>query len=322
MTTALTAKTETPLTRLNPTHLLALYGIIPAVALFLLVDHVLFGERLSRSLPADPHSMQWFNLVFMLPHIFASLFTFMDRDYRQAYRKRLSISVPLFAGIVLALPLLGAGALLMLVIAVYTIYHLINQQTGIAAIIARTKTRSYVAWRWGSLAIYILLYTTMLTGNHDLTGLLQLVFPLLVVIYVVSSFLCALGSKTLIGFYYILANAVMLVASYILFILNQPFFMILIPRVVHDISAFYFYVVHNSNRNSGELHNMLSKLRGYVAIPEYVLTPAAGVLCTAIVMFFLQKYTFFILAFLALFHYYWEGVIWKGGSPHREYIHL
>lgn len=311
-----------PPLKLSPAWLLALYGILPLCALFLLVDWLAFDLRLSRALPADPHSMQWFNLFFMLPHIFASLFTFFDRDYVLAYRRRLGISLPLILAAAILFPLLFGYGLFMLLIAVYTVYHLMGQQTGIAALLARHKSWRHEAWRWSSFLALGVLYVVIMVGNPGLAQGLRPWIPWILGGFLATAVLVARQSRTGMGTAYIAANSTMIVACYGLYLANLPFFMILVPRFVHDVTAFFFYVTHNTNRNRERPRNLVSRLRLAVDLPESIWTPATGILCTAFVTFVLKEYLVFILSFLALFHYYWEGVMWKHGSPHRQQIYV
>lgn len=308
--------------RIKPVYLLGIYSVIPVVALFLAADLWLNGLRLSRSLPADPHTMQWFTMFFMLPHIFASLFTFFDRDYLLAYKERLVVSVPLILVVMVVVPLLFDAPLLQLIVAVYTLFHLISQQTGIAAMIARNKSAVYQAWKW--LSFFAVLMISIL-AQADLPGfhnVLYVVLPFFILLYGALTLFAAKQSKTATGMGYIAANSVMVVICYGLALAKLPFFVILILRVVHDVTAFYFYVSHNANRNRERHLNLISRLRQWLRLPEYVFTPLMGVLCTVLATATLGDNIFFAVIFLGLLHYYWEGVMWKQGSPHRTNIYV
>lgn len=55
----------------------------------------------------------------------------------------------------------------------------------------------------------------------------------------------------------------------------------------------------------------------------FIVTPAAALLASVAMTTFLpQGILLFSLLFLAFFHYYWEGVMWKNGSPHRKNIYV
>lgn len=315
------ATTAAPAMRLSPGWLLALYGIVPLCLLFLLFDGLVLDFRISRSLPADPHSMQWFTLFFMLPHIFASTFTFLDREYLATYRVRLGMAIPIIAVIVLLLPQLFPDFPLGLIVAIYTMYHLMNQQTGIAAMIARNRSWEHEGWRWACFVVATLLYVAVLVGDRNLAALVVRAAAVVVPLLVLSGALALRRARTGIGKAYIAANTAMVITCYGLLAFNLPFFLILIPRVVHDVSAFFFYVAHNANRNAIAPVNPLARLRAVTGLPEYLWTPAVGVTCTALVTFLCSDWMMYILPSMALFHYYFEGIMWKSGAPHRRYIY-
>lgn len=63
----------------------------------------------------------------------------------------------------------------------------------------------------------------------------------------------------------------------------------------------------------------MARLFSKIPLPEYIVTPAAALLASVAMTTFLPQG---ILLFLAFFHYYWEGAMWKNGSPHRKNIYV
>ncbi|MDI1302913.1 MAG: hypothetical protein PSX71_13490 [bacterium] len=307
---------------MRPSSLLFIYSVIPMVAVFLTLDWFFFDLKLSRSLPADPHDMQWFNMFFMLPHIFASLFTFFDAEYVAYYGVQLARSVVVILAIIISVFTLRAFAPFMLIISIYTVYHLVSQQTGIAAMLARNATPMYKIWKWVTFFALTIVYLAAIIGDQRLKVFLTGILPWFYVLYSLLAYFTAKKVLDKIGFYYTCANSVMIIFSCVLYAYNFSFFMIFIPRFVHDVTAFFFYISHNANRNSAGSKNMISRLGVRLGLPEYFYTPAVGILCTVIVTLFFKKYMIVLLSFMALFHYYWEGRMWKRGTPHRRYIHI
>lgn len=328
--TASNVPTQPQPQRLSPGFLLSIYAVVPLCLLFILADYLLFDLHASRSLPSDPESMGWLNIIFMLPHVIASIFTFADREYISTYSTRLAVSsLGLGAGVLIVPVALGVNALI-LVLALYTAYHQIAQQAGIASIITRNRSRTHAAWKWYSLFILIAVFTASLADpdvlRHVLTTQGDFFYPLFAIVglgYLVISILVARQSRTRIGVAFIAANGAMLITHCFLFSLRLGFFMILIPRIIHDVTAFAFYVSHNINRNREQSKNLITKLTKPLAVPEYLATPALAILCSVMLTSFMPKPGLvFCLPFLALFHYYWEGVMWKNGAPHRNYLYV
>jgi hypothetical protein len=314
------AEPVTPVVFLRPSALLYVYIIIPIVAIFLVCDSIFSGLALSRSFPADPHSIQWFTVFFMLPHIFTSAFTFLDAEYIQHYRRRLIVSSLLFVLLIAVVMVFHFIIPFMLFVSIYTIYHLIGQQTGIASMLAGSRSRIYTVWKWVTFLTLLIIYMAVILGGG--MNVLVRIFPYFCLGYLFFSLFVAFQAPRLIGRYYILATAVMIVFSFLLYVKNLPFFMILIPRFVHDVTAYFFYVTHNMNRNAEKNHSIFSRLRKKIPLPEYLYAPLVGVVCTVIVTVLMRQYIVFLIAFMALFHYHLEGVMWKNGSPHRRYIHM
>lgn len=322
MSSVQTARAEAGALFLRPSSLLFIYGIIPLVAVFLAVDGLFFDLGFSRSLPVDPHSMQWFNMFFMLPHIFASAFTFFDADYIAHYRQRLQVSLLVIVITLMLVFGLRLIAPFMLFISVYTVYHLVSQQTGIAAMLAGASSWIYTAWKWFTFSVSAILYLAAIIGSGPFASILTLAFPGFVLLYFLNTWAAARQAKTRVAYYYTWANAVMIVVTYGLYLARLPFFMILIPRFVHDVTAFFFYITHNHNRNAARPANVIAGLGQKLSLPEYVYTPLLGIACTAVVTLIFKEYMIYLLSFMALFHYYWEGVMWKRGTPHRQFIHF
>jgi hypothetical protein len=321
---AMIAVHRAPGAALSPVWLLALYGIVPASLLFYLWDLTLNDSTWTRALPEDPHSIQWFTLFFMLPHICSSTLTMLDGEYVRHYRKRLLVSIPLML-LVMAIffQFLGVAAF-SIFIAVYTIQHLVSQQTGIASMLARNKSKRHETWKWVQIVSVSVLYVAILTGNklvHDVANAISIgAVPALVWL----GLQVAREARTDKGRLYVHANTVMTCVFIFFFWVGQPFFMILIPRFVHDVSAFSFYVSHNANRNSEVKHNLVSKLTSFLRLPELIATPATGMIAALGLTVLLagSPWMFPAMTFIALFHYYWESVIWKTGAPHRAYVRI
>ena len=112
---------------------------------------------------------------------------------------------------------------------------------------------------------------------------------------------------------------------------------ILMPRLVHDITAYSFYVTHDVNRHGVSPQNGLFKMAHAAHIPVAVVLPALSFLLTYLLqaygdtlidflaetLFSIQVYkavTLGLIGYLALMHYYTESFVWAGNSPLRKYI--
>jgi hypothetical protein len=312
---------------LSPKFLLGIYGIIPFIGLLILIDYLFFDMQISEGLPGAK-ATGWLNIIFMLPHIMASFFTFVDKDYIVAYRVRLIVSsFVILSGVLLAPLWLGGGAII-LVGVIYTAYHQASQMTGIAALVAKNKAATHTAWKW----LYFLLLMVMVAAGPvaqtpefsflaqpPLSTLFKFIYIILFSSYLVVSILTVKNSKTFIGLLYIAAGSSLILVDYALFSLDMYLYVLIITRFLHDVTAFSFYVSHNITRNQSKPLSAVSIISRTIPLPEYILTPAIALLSTIAMSIILPKQILFTAsAFLVFFHYYWEGIMWKHGSPHRK----
>lgn len=319
-----------PMSRLNPVILLGIYLIVPAVALFVLIDSVATQLDFSRRISFDNELILLIGLLLQTPHAMASMFTFADPEYAVAYRRTLGRC--LLVGVAtLALILMLGDLLFMALLMTYNFYHQNSQQAGIAAMIARSKTGLHNVWRWMAILIELVGFLAILVRNspevHVLPGakpVMLIAAVLFMAAFGVVTVLVARQSKTLVGRLLIGAHAGMLYFYVLMFALNLPLLMILAPVVVHDLTAFAFYINHNTNRNRETLHNYFSRLRHIAPLPEYLLTPLVSLLLGAFI--FLSGSEASLYAIFAILvnvvHIYVEGRMWKAGSLHRRYTHV
>jgi hypothetical protein len=115
------------------------------------------------------------------------------------------------------------------------------------------------------------------------------------------------------------------------------FFAILMPRLVHDATAYIFYVTHDYNKHHQHPQNFIYRIAKQCRLSVFVVLP----LLSFLLAFVLQAYgdslvsyltqvlfgaeirqvvTIGLLGYLALMHYYTEAFTWKQGSPYRQFI--
>ncbi len=315
------------LTHLNPNILLAIYLISPLVALFVFIDFLSSGMSLSQRISFDNRLMLLIGLLLQTPHAIASMFTFADKEYIAAYKWTLVKCVLIGIG-TLGLILAIGDAFFMACLLTYNFYHQCSQQAGIAAMLARNKSRLHETWRWMTIIIQFVSFFAILGRNNPDIQLLPIIETLLIwaaalflVAFGIVSVLTARQSQTRTGMLMIGAQTLTLYLVVGMFILNLPLLMIIAPVVIHDFTAFAFYINHNTNRNRESRPNVFSRLRNIIPMPEYLLTPALGLIFgSGIFLFGESTFIYAIFAILVnVIHIYLEGKMWKSGSPHRQY---
>ena len=245
--------------------LAAPYLLVPLCAAVFALDELAWGGAFRRMLPPTPNALFGFTAVFVLPHIFASMFTFADREYLATYRSQLLWGVPAILLLTLGLSLAG-GFIPGMVLSGATLWHVLAQQTGIARVFARTPGwRPLSIWGWSLVVAF--------TGAGIGLFWRPAMFASLILL-ALSTVLCipvAFRSKSRVGFFYVWGTQSMTILTAVSALAGYPFLAILLPRIVHDVTAFIFYVVHDRNRNRGASHNVLIRAFSFTRLPVVAL---------------------------------------------------
>ncbi len=301
-------------------RLLALYAIVPLCAALVAVDLALASGALRRVLPSHPDKLLFFTVFVNLPHIVASHLTVADAEYLPKYRTRIlwfGAGLLVVTGALKQLAPMVLGALAVL----FTVFHICAQQVGLTGAQLRVGDRTFTAWKWITIASGVAAYVFAVDG----TEAVRRHFAVLGLALLVPSYLLAARlhrrSATAAGRRYLWANQAMFTAMIGLGLLGYPIFAALMPRVVHDLTAFYVYGVHDHNRNRAGAKNAFYKLAAALRVPTWIAGPAAGILIALAIERALPPETALVIVYtISAFHYYLEGVIWKRGSPHREHV--
>ncbi|MDD2758813.1 MAG: hypothetical protein PHH11_00820 [Methylomonas sp.] len=321
--------------------LLSLYAIVPACILMLWADKLGFDHAFRDMLPSSPSHFLLFNILFGTPHIIASnLLLFGHADYVGAFRRKL-IGMTLFIIVVF-----GIGSLfipyrvLYVISAVWTVYHVLKQQHGIAKAVCRLPNRAFFAQLWLSVGAGIFIYLGIFLKNslepEQAHWVLQIA-GVLTAGLLINTLLCQKYVPSRFGLYFLWANTLLVIASWYVYREQYYFLAILMPRLVHDITAYSFYVCHDVNRHGKTPQTGLFRLAVRCRVPVAIVLPVLSFVLTYLFqvygdewvnwillnLFSTQIYkavTLGLIGYLALMHYYTEAFIWAAGSPLRRYI--
>ena len=314
--------------------LTALYFIIPACAAIVLIDMLLFNQTLKKYLPSRPEDWLIWTVVFNTPHIVASFFSFADKEYYQFYKPRVLKALAIFSGVVvlftMIVPAVLPGSLARISMMVftgyviaYTMYHVLSQQLGVAISMMKIRPgKLYEPLRWSATLAGTFMYALAVVDDElyfvgvRFGTIFEFLAAACVAISCVLGHRMAIESKNPKGTLYLYANLAMLVAVYAFWELGYGVFVIMVPRFVHDITAFYIYAVHDHNRNLQARHNYI--YRSFSFLPPLILCPVLAIVLSAV----LESYVWFVapLLIITLLHYYTESFIWRGDSPHRRQV--
>jgi hypothetical protein len=307
---------------------LSIYWLIPICMAALGLDQ-LIGTPLKRWLPTSPENWMLFTLFFGTPHIVASSLLLVGiKEYRRHYFRRLLIWALCILAALFGLNALVSYDVLYALIAGWTVKHVLGQQFGIGNSVARCKGWTYKLWQSAAFIAGTAAYLIMHLGSSWTQESMQyariLIGAMLLVVVALGLRLDGVcESKT--GRTWIRANTALVITSVATLLLGYPFFAVLIPRVIHDTTAFMVYGVHERNRGS------MTPDR-----PSWRL-PVVGLALTVIVSLVVQRFldgplvslghrfglqlvypvSLYFAGFLALIHYCSEAVTWRSGSPYR-----
>ena len=321
--------------------LLGLYLIIPVCILLQLFDNWFWQRTLAENLPSSPSHYLLFQILFGTPHIIASAVIFVtNSEYVNVFREKvilMTLVIMVFFGIgSLILPYRA----LYLLVAFWTVFHVLKQQYGIARGVCRLPSWAFQLLLGLSVGAGFFIYAGIFLKNSlDLqqTEWLKQAAGGLCTGLLLSGVLCHRYVTTAFGKCFLWSNIALVLTSFYLYVQQYYFLAILVPRLVHDTTAYFFYVTHDYNKHHRQAQNALYRFVRFFHIPIFIVLPAISFFLT----FILQAYgdhavnviTHFLfgteirkavslglLGYLGLMHYYTESFTWKNDSPYRQYI--
>lgn len=321
--------------------LLGLYAIIPLCVLLQLFDGWFWQGFLQQNLPSSPKHFLLFQIIFGTPHIVASsILLVSNTEYLKVYKLKIILMT---AAII---TFFGVGSLfipykaLYVTVAAWTVYHVLKQQLGVGRSLYRLPDWVFYLLLWMSVTAGIFIYIGIFMKNSlDVQQLewIKLVAGGLCAGLVCTALLCERYLTTQSGRYFLWSNVLLVLSSFYLFVQHYYFLAILVPRLVHDATAYIFYVVHDYNKHRRQPQNFMYRYAARCHLPVFIVLP----LCSIALTFVLQSYgdsavnvitefffdveirkaiTLGLLGYLALMHYYTEAFTWKQGSPYRRFI--
>lgn len=375
MNTAVLSMTEQTY-RVKGSLLLSLYLIIPLCFTLAALDYI-FLDNILRDiwLPRYPGELLLWAIIFNFPHIVSSMVTLADKEYLTFYRQRFIIGLSAIVALVLSVNYLAPMVLsksdartvyyaFFFFLATYTMHHVFSQQLGIGmAFMKVARSRRYDLFRGCATAAGTLMYLDVFgrtilrkiyfsgLNGHDLVVILTGIF---VVLAVIQGFLISRRSSDQLGKKYMHSNLLMIASSYIFLVLGYSFFVIVIPRFIHDLTALIIYSVHDHNRNHDEKRNYVYRFFSFLPFSPLLLCPVLAIVlansieCGAYLLdtvlgfypkgngdCFIQRFYapdrsnglpfnmqigLQIIFIVSLFHYYVEGFVWHRDSMHRHSV--
>lgn len=209
----------------------------------------------------------------------------------------------------------------LIIFILYTEYHIVSQQGGIACALMKNRPRLYNLWRLLVIGVfsfpYLIINSESTLGFQPSLELLYILSLVSAVAFLIVTLLICKGSKTKEGTRYFLTASAAILFGYFLFMWGYPILAFFLSRFVHDVTAFVFYVVHDTNRTREAHTNAFYLLWKPLRIPVFILTPTLAVVIAFLVS---ETATTIVLLLIFVTHYYVESFMWKRGSLHRARV--
>jgi len=294
-----------------------------------------------QSLPSSPGHLMIFQLLFGTPHILASgILITSNKDYFSYYQKKIlwmTLALMLFFSIATQVM---SYHMLYIMVAFWTVYHVLKQQHGVGRGIYQLPTWAFYLLLWLSIGAGISIYMGVFLKNTltvQQTEWVKQAAGGLVISLLLSTFWCQQYVKTRFGSLFMWSNSFLIISSFYFYTQQYYFLAILIPRLVHDSTAYIFYVTHDANKHAGHPQNFLYRWAEKIKLNVFIVLPLLSFALTfllneygdqwvdVLTQFFLdmkfrQVISVGLIGYFSLMHYYTEAFTWKYGSPYRKYI--
>lgn len=319
-----TAKSAALTTSISRGLLLGVYGVVPLALATTALDVLWLGGGVRAALPALPDELPLWTLFFNLPHVVASSLLLADRQYLRHYRGAIAASLSAVAGLFVIHAVTEERTTTWIAAAVLS-YHLVGQQVGIAKLLGGCGGWLVEAWKWLAAAVLVLATAVQIDVLSVWAGFGLDEVQLGLVLCVPLTYLAARvwrASGPGIGRLYVVLNQAMFLAFVPLSSGGYSFMSVLMIRVVHDVSAFAFYVAHDANRNRDERHNLLYAALSFTRLPPWVLLIGMSVGLAHLLTRIELGQWLHPVAMVSMFHYCMEAVTWRRTGLHRRAVSL
>jgi ABC-type multidrug transport system fused ATPase/permease subunit len=321
--------------------LLGLYSIVPICLLLQFCDSLFLNSSLLESLPNSPSHFLLFQILFGTPHILASsILLSTNNEYLRCYKPKLILMT------LLIIAIFGIGSLFIPYIALYitaafwTVYHVLKQQIGVGRSVYRLPDSAFYLLLWLSVGAGVFIYLGIFLKNTvdvQQAEWIKTIAAALCIGLVLASISCQRYIDNQLGKIFLWANTLLVVGSFYLYAQQYYFLAILMPRLVHDATAYIFYVTHDYNKHALQPKNWLYQAAKSCNIHVFLVLPVLSMLLTVVLQVygdnlisfitqtllgveFRKAITLGLIGYLSLMHYYTESFIWKQGSPLRQFI--
>jgi hypothetical protein len=324
--------------------LLLLHVSIPILLLLIqAVDVYCLNGKILSNLPVNPEHFILYQLLFGTPHIMASsLLVITNSDYIRFYKPKL------IAMSLLIIVIFGIGSLfisykiLYILFIVWTILHVFKQQIGVGCSLNQLPKGFFYLLLYLCAGIVTLIYLGILFQNiltRDQTTMIKFIASSIAVMLIITSSYCHFRIDIPLGKKFLWVNTLLVLTTLHLYLQKYHFLAILTLRIVHDITAYIFYITHEYNKHQEGPQNGLYRCAQFFKLPVFVILPTLSIALTYIFQIYtnqlintpyenllavkvIRAISIGLIGYLSLMHYFTESFIWKKNSPLRKYVFI
>lgn len=311
-----------------------IYLLVPLAFIITVIDNFFLDDYIRDHALLTP--LFWVRLTFLLsyPHIFSSFFVLIDDEYFSQYRNKLLYYCPFIFLIGTLAPATRFWYIAFPIGIIINFNHVIGQQVGILKLLGRRKTWDILFFRINFLIIALLLYyyafgTIFIHIKLPLFIDIKSIILFFIFLFSIVSTTIFFNLKSAYAKTYLILNVAMLFSMVWFVKLQYHFLALLVPRLVHDISAFSFYSIHDANKNFPKSKSFLYKTlkldRFGLTKPvlALIITPLVAILCSLPFVLNIQiKEISYFLSGIGFLHFYTESFSWKKDSVQRKYLKI
>lgn len=316
--------------------LLGIYLVVPLVLALALLDRWWLGGALRMPPIREPNVFFVAWILMGTPHIVASGLILARHD---EYRRRYGLLVLLSLGVILvglALAQRLEGDAAFAILGLFTAIHVLRQQLGIGRMLGRPEGPWYGLFGGTVVVLGVVFYEVAYLRESMPPGLVAGAEGTVLALLPLMLLLAVLSHRTMatpLGRRYLWANAALVGVSVGVYLAGDVFLALMASRVVHDVTAFAFYVAHDANRSAEPASAVFPALAPrpvWVTCLRLPLLCLGLTLCLEVVgdrwltplLGYRGRYGLGlqVAIVLTLLHYVTEAVTWRRGSPYRRYV--
>ncbi len=318
----------------NPYILNSIYLVILPVMMLAFVDRIFFDEYIKNNSPMTLDFILWFNIAFNFPHIICSFLIMCEKNYIIHFRQKLLalfVASLCFVSILVSFRSSFLQETITLVALLWTVKHVVGQQFSMTKIFLRVKEDwVFKAWRIYGILIASLVFLGIYSKIYTYYfGYLYPVFEIfnkysffcVLPVFILSAVLLdrSIRARNKSGTYMIIGNMLMVASSVILYSHEYYCLSALGPRIIHDLSALYFYGIHSFNKRKSRTmpKNFWGIMNHFQPLPLFI---SSSFLSVSILWLCFRYGDLNIYHALSAIHFYTESFFWKNDSPAREHL--